>query len=162
VRPTGAYLREAVFNVLAPRITGARVLDLYAGTGAMGLEALSRGAAAATFVDQEVGALRTNLAHLGFGEKAILVRGHALRAVARLAGAARRFDLIYADPPYGASLAARTVAAVEAGGLLAPGGLLLVEHHHKMPLPETAGKLARRRELRHGETIVTFYAETPA
>ncbi len=162
VRPTGAYLREAVFNVLAPRIAGARLLDLFAGTGAIGLEALSRGAGAATFVDQEVGALRANLARLGFGDKAILVRGDALRALRRLAGAARRFDLIYADPPYGANLAARTVAEVAEGGLLAPGGLLVVEHHHKVPLPETAGTLARRRELRHGETVVTFYGERPA
>jgi 16S rRNA (guanine(966)-N(2))-methyltransferase RsmD len=161
VRPTGAYLREAVFNVLAPRIPGARVLDLFAGTGAIGLEALSRGAAAATFVDQDAGALRVNLARLGFGDRAILLRGDALRTVARLAGAVPRFDLIYADPPYGAGLAARTVGAVAAAGLLAPRGLLLVEHHHKLPLPETAGTLVRRRELRHGETVVTFYGETP-
>ena len=162
IRPTGAYLREAVFNVLAARIAAAQVLDLFAGTGAMGLEALSRGAAAATFVDREVAAIRANLARLGFEGRAAVIRGDGLRATARLGAAGRRFDVIYADPPYAADLAARTVAAVAAAGLLAPGGLLLVEHHHKMLVPEAAGALGRRRALRHGETQVTLYAGAQA
>jgi 16S rRNA (guanine(966)-N(2))-methyltransferase RsmD len=158
VRPTGAYLREAVFNVLAPRLPGARVLDLFAGTGAMGLEALSRGADAATFVDRSLASVGVNVAHLGFRERATLVRGDALRVLSRLGREGRRFELIYADPPYGVALLARTVAAVAAAGLLAPGGVFLVEHHHKDPAPEAAGALIRRRDLRHGETTVTIYA----
>ncbi len=162
IRPTGAYLREAVFNLLAARVPGAQVLDLFAGTGAMGLEALSRGAAAATFVDRDVAALRANLARLGFAGRATVIRGDGLPALARLASAGRRFDVIYADPPYAADLAARTLAAVATAGLLAPGGLLLMEHHHKVPLPEASGPLGRRRALRHGETQVTLYAEAEA
>lgn len=160
VRPTGAYLREAVFNVLAPRIGEARILDLFAGTGAMGLEALSRGAAAATFVDRHAAALEANVARLGFRERSIIVRGDALRALSRLGKEGARFEVIYADPPYDAFLVGRTVAAVAAAGVLAREGVFLVEHHHKDPAPERAGTLARRRDLRHGETTVTIYAQT--
>lgn len=159
VRPTGAYLREAVCNVLAPRLPGARVLDLYAGTGAMGLEALSRGAAEATFVDRDVAAVRSNLARLGRGREATVLRGEVLRVVARLGAAGRRYDVIYADPPYGAGLGARTLAAVAAARILAPGGLVLLEHHHKDPAPDRGGCLRRRRDLRHGETVVSLYSE---
>ena len=162
IRPTGSYLREAVFNVLAPRIAGARVLDLFAGTGAMGLEALSRGAQTVTFVDRDVTAVRANVARLGFRERATIFRGDALRAPARLGEAGRQFDVIYADPPYGADLGGRTLAAVAAASLLAPGGILLVEHHHKVRVPEAAGPLVRRRDLRHGETMVTLYDGAPA
>ncbi len=160
VRPTGAYLREAVFNVLAARIGGARVLDLFAGTGAMGLEALSRGAAAATFVDRDVATVAANVVRLGFRDRATIIRGDAARALARLGAAGRRFDVIYADPPYAGDVARRTVEAVAAARILAPGGVLLVEHHHKVPVPEAAGTVGRRRALRHGETMVTLYAET--
>ena len=158
VRPTGAYLREAVFNVLAPRIPGACVLDLFAGTGAVGLEALSRGAAAATFVDRHAAALEVNVARLGFRDRATILRGDAWRALARLAAAGLRFDVIYADPPYAGDLAGRTVTAVAAARLLGPGGILLVEHHHKVPVPDLVGSLGRLRTLRHGETAVTLYA----
>lgn len=161
VRPTGAYLREAVFNVLAARIPQARVLDLFAGSGAMGLEALSRAAAAVTFVDRDVSAVRANVARLGFGGRATVVRGDAARVLARLGAAGRHFDVIYADPPYAGDLAGRTVAAVAAAGVLAPGGVLLVEHHHKVPVPEAAGTVGRRRVLRHGETMVSVYDQRP-
>ena len=161
VRPTGSYLREAVFNVLAARIPGACVLDLFAGTGAMGLEALSRGAAAVTFVDRDVSAVRANVARLGFGERAAIFRGDAARVLVRLGAVGRRFDVIYADPPYAGELAGRTLAAVGAAGVLAPDGVLLVEHHHKVPVPEGAGTLGRRRTLRHGETCVTLYEDLP-
>lgn len=159
LRPTGAYIREAVFNILAPRVAGARVLDLFAGTGAMGLEALSRGAASATFVDRDVAAVRANLVRLGWRDRATVIRGDVLRAVGRLGASGQRFDVVYADPPYAGGLADRTVRAVGGAGLLAPGGLLLVEHHHKVPLPDAAERLVRRRDLRHGETGVTLYAE---
>jgi len=157
LRPTGAYLREAVFNVLAARTPEAHVLDLFAGTGAMGLEALSRGAAAVTFVDRDVSAVRANVARLGMGRRATLIRGDAARTLARLGAAARRFDVIYADPPYTGDLASRTVAAVAAADVLAPGGVLLVEHHHKVPVPEAVGLVSRRRILRHGEAMVSIY-----
>ncbi len=159
VRPTAAVLREAVFNVLAARIPGAHVLDLYAGTGAMGLEALSRGAASATFVDRDVAAVAANVAQLDVRERVTVLRGDVGRTLGRLAAAGRRFDVIYADPPYAGDLAERTVAAVAAADVLAPGGVLLVERHHKVPVPEAAGTVGRRRTLRHGETCVTLYED---
>ena len=162
VRPTGGYVRQAVFNLLAPRVPGARVLDLFAGTGAVGLEALSRGAAAATFVDRHVAGVAANVARLGCRDQAEIIRGEVLRVVARLGAQARSFEVIYADPPYAGGLAGATAHAVGAAGILARGGLLLVEHHHKTPVPEAAGPLARRRDLRHGETMVTLYAEAGA
>ena len=162
IRPTGAYLREAVFNVLTARIPGSRVLDLYAGTGAMGLEALSRGAAVVTFVDRDVLAVEANVARLGLRDRATIVRGEGTRALARLGAAGRRFDVIYADPPYAGDLAGRAVTAVAGAGVLAPGGVLLVEHHHKVRVPEAAGGLRRRRAIRHGETAVTLYEREDA
>lgn len=128
LRPTPDRLRETLFNWLAPRIEGARCLDLYAGTGALGIEALSRGAASCTFVERDADlarALRENLARLGAGEAQVLV-DDALAFLAR-GSAARTFDLAFVDPPFAADAWTRTLAALEAGGWLAAAALVHVE-----------------------------------
>lgn len=165
-RPTSDRVREAIFNILGPPPPGARVLDLYAGAGGLGLEALSRGATAAVFVDEAAAAyrcIRENADRLGFGERARVVKAPVQAALARLAATGQRFEWIFADPPYATDEAARTVAAL--GGphaaLLAPGAVLVVEHDRRRPPPERAGVLARTDIRVYGDTAVSFYEKEP-
>jgi 16S rRNA (guanine966-N2)-methyltransferase len=142
-------------SAVAGEIPGARILDLFAGSGALGLEALSRGAEHATFVEQGPGALkalRENLELLGAEGRATVVRGDALRYVAgREAGA---FDLAFADPPYGEGLAA---ALVERFAERPFAHLLCVEHRRDDALPELPGARSRR----YGDTVLTFLPASP-
>jgi 16S rRNA (guanine966-N2)-methyltransferase len=149
-RPTTDRVREAWMSAVAPHLPGARILDLFAGSGALGLEALSRGAAHATFVDESARALkvlRENVAALGAGDRATVVRGDAVRHAAGLPP--RAYGIAFADPPYGAGLAA---ALVEAFAATPFAGLLCVEHGRGDPLPELPGARTRR----YGDTLLTF------
>lgn len=165
VRPTADRVKESLFNVLAPRLDSSSFLDLFAGSGAVGIEALSRGAARAVFVDANPASLRlvqANLAATGLaaaGHHALL-RADALRAVADLAAQGERFDLIFLDPPYGKALLPPVLAAL--GPLLAPEGWVIAEHHHRDPLPERAGELVRFRQMTFGETVLSLYAHAAA
>lgn len=127
VRPTLALTREAVFNICQHQIQGARFLDLYAGSGAMGLEALSRGASHATFVEKagsSLSAIKQNIALLKEEAHATLIAGDVLKAIPTLI---RPFDLIYVDPPYGKGLGALTLDAIDRFPLLAEEGTLFIE-----------------------------------
>ncbi|HEY8393902.1 MAG TPA: 16S rRNA (guanine(966)-N(2))-methyltransferase RsmD [Thermaerobacter sp.] len=160
VRPTSDRVKQALFNVLAARVPGSRVLDLFAGSGGLGIEALSRGAREALFVEADprvAGILKENLAALGAGDRATVWRQDVFSAIAKLAGDARRFDLVLADPPYRRGLATRTVEAVAAAGLLAAGGLLVIEHDPREELPEAGAALERVRADRYGDTCLTYY-----
>ena len=158
-RPTAAKVRQALFNILAERVAGAVVADLYAGGGTLGIEALSRGAASCLFVEQRrqaLGALRENLASLGLGARARVVATDAGRAGGWLAGLAP-LDLVLADPPYGQGQVARLAALLAAGGLLAPQGLMVIEHSPRERPPLLAGlALADRRA--YGQTELSFLA----
>jgi 16S rRNA (guanine966-N2)-methyltransferase len=152
IRPTSDRLREALFNVLAHAygdpVTGARVLDLFAGTGALGLEAISRGAAFALFVDSGAQAralLRENIAALGVGGVTRIFRRDATRLGA--AHPLEPFSLVFADPPYGQGLAERALASARAGGWLTPDALIVVEEsaQSKFAPPEGFAELERRR-----------------
>jgi 16S rRNA (guanine966-N2)-methyltransferase len=149
-RPTTDRVREAWMSAVADAIPGARVLDLFAGSGALGLEALSRGAERATFVESgapALRALRANLAALDAEDRAAVVRGDAMRYLAGLSSDA--FDLAFADPPYGRDLAAGVVRRF----LETPfARLLCVEHRVSDPLPRVEGA----RERRYGDTVLTF------
>jgi 16S rRNA (guanine(966)-N(2))-methyltransferase RsmD len=158
LRPTSDRLRETLFNVLAPRIAGARVLDGFAGTGAIGIEALSRGAAHVTFVDRDPRALalvEENLRRCRVSDRYAIIRaayGPAATRRLELAG----FDLILLDPPYdGAGLDA---IVAEGADLLAPDGLLVVEHARRGAAPASAGGLARVRQVASGDSMLSFYA----
>jgi 16S rRNA (guanine(966)-N(2))-methyltransferase RsmD len=157
VRPTSDKLRETLFNVIGPRIDGARVLDGFAGTGAIGIEAISRGAVQVTFIDQDRRALaliRDNLAHSGAGTGYTVVGGDVVRTVTALPSA-DRFDIILLDPPYDA---ADLQAIVEtAGDRLEPGGLLALEHARRREAPREAGRLVRVRDLTAGDSALAFY-----
>lgn len=164
IRPTSEFLREALFDILGARVQGAEVLDLYAGTGALALEALSRGAAAATLVEVNPAHLRTaraNALALGCQDRCRFLRMEGVAAVALLARQGRRFNIILADSPYAGDLAEATARAVARHGLLLPGGLLVLEVSSRTALPERLPPLARARTRRHGDSALLFYAAEP-
>ena len=154
-RPTGDRVREAAFNLIGP-VDGATVLDLYAGSGAMGLEALSRGAASAVFVEADRDACRTierNLDKLGLTGATVLCRD-TLRALAAEAAAGRRYDLVLLDPPYGSFSTMQTSLATYLPAVLADDGLVVVEtgarEHPELPLAE-------RTSRTYGSARVTLF-----
>jgi 16S rRNA (guanine966-N2)-methyltransferase len=160
LRPTSDKLRETLFNILAPRLPGARVLDGYAGTGAVGIEAISRGAAMVTFVDTDRRAqalIAENLAHCGIESGYTLIRAGVERAVDDLAVAssAASFDIVFLDPPYDEQ-ADRVIAA--AAQVLAPSGVLVLEHARRRAAPELAGRLVRARQVTSGSSALSFYS----
>jgi 16S rRNA (guanine966-N2)-methyltransferase len=163
-RPTSDRVREAMFMALEP-LVGLRVVDLYAGSGALGIEALSRGAVHATFVESEAvtrRVLRDNLTALGLGDRAAVLALTLPRGLAKIGAALTEADLVVLDPPYRGTLALETLEALGEPGVLRPGATVVVEHHGKRELPERAGALARRRTRRFGETVVSTYgAEGP-
>ena len=159
VRPTSDGLRETLFNVIGERVTGARVLDAFAGTGAIGLEALSRGARHVTFVDRDrrAAALAAdNVARCGAGEACAIIRADvaALRP-----GAPGAFDLVIADPPYEGTDLERILAML--GPLVAAGGLLVLEHAKRRVAPPRVGALARVRQVVSGDSALAVYACRP-
>jgi len=184
-RPTSDRLRETLFNVLAPRIEGAAFLDLYAGSGAVGLEAISRGASRVAFVERAPAALKVlngNLERLGIGTG---VRVHAKSVSAFLRGVAgpnpklgespkpkqnprpeenpkpERYEVVFLDPPYDAAEEYAITLGLLGGtaaGILAHGGVVIAEHRRKQALDERYGNLARTRLLEQGDAAMSFYA----
>jgi 16S rRNA (guanine(966)-N(2))-methyltransferase RsmD len=163
VRPTPDKVKGAIFSSLGEAVVGARVLDLYAGSGALGIEALSRGAAGATFVDQSrscAEAIRKNLAAARLKEAATILQSDINRAVRQLAGEPR-FTLVLADPPYAkqpgrASLAQQLLDNADLAAVTEPGGWLLLEHYKGDELkPPPAWQFSRQQ--RHGDTLVSFF-----
>jgi len=159
VRPTSDKVAGALFNSLAARLEGARVLDLFAGTGRLGIEALSRGAREAVFVERDTrtaAVLRANLASAEVAAHGAVRRGNALTEIAALAGEGRQFDLILLDPPYGRGLQRDTLRRVAATTVLAQGGLVIAEGHWRDDPGEVPG-LEQVRSSRYGETAVWVY-----
>jgi 16S rRNA (guanine966-N2)-methyltransferase len=159
LRPTSDKLRETLFNIVAPRIRGARVLDGYAGTGALGIEAISRGVAHVTFVESDRRAqalIADNLSHCGIVDGYVIIRSSLVRALADFDGIP--FDLVLLDPPY-EERADGPIAA--AGRHLAARGLLVLEHARRRPAPEAAGKLVRTRQVISGDSALSLY-EAPS
>ena len=174
-RPTSDRLRETLFNVLAPRIAGARFLDLCAGTGAVGIEALSRGAEHVTFVDQSrrmCGVIEANLSALNIEPETVVVvntetKGFLQKIAKQLepsltvrlmARRSRPFDIIYFDPPYSADYYSTVNLISDTGGqLMTDEAVLIVEHHKKKDLADEYGLLKRYRELKQGDSILSFF-----
>jgi 16S rRNA (guanine966-N2)-methyltransferase len=161
LRPTSDKLRETLFNVLAPRIGGARVLDGFAGTGALGIEALSRGAAHVTFIELDRRAqalIADNLARCGIVEGYTIVRASVSQGLsrARVRPDFAPFDIVLLDPPYGDPLEAALQGVPE---VVAPGGLVLLEHARRRPAPQQVGPLVRVRDLASGDSGLAFYSD---
>jgi len=163
-RPTSDRLRETLFNVLAPRIEGAAFLDLYAGSGANGIEAMSREATKVVFVEKAVpavAAIRANLKSLEIREGWQLETRSAATAVTRLVEVKQCFDIVFLDPPYKAADEYALVLGLLGGesmALLAEGAIVIAEHHRKQRLEEEYGKLRRYRLLEQGDAALSFYA----
>jgi 16S rRNA (guanine(966)-N(2))-methyltransferase RsmD len=168
-RPTSDRLRETLFNVLAPRIQGSAFLDLYAGSGAVGIEALSRGAASVAFVERvpvALAALRANLAKLEIGEGFRIHSGSVGSWLRRSEkGSSQAFDLVFLDPPYDAGeeyAATLGLLGGAAGQFLNPGALVIAEHRgkggSKERLEDQYGALERTRLLVQGDAALSFYA----
>ncbi len=160
IRPTAAKVREAIFNILGEAVREARVLDLFAGTGALGIEALSRGAQAAVLVEEHPAALqvlRRNLEALNLGDRASVLPLPVLTALKKLAAQGRHFELVFMDPPYGAAAATATLAALAAGDLLPPQAWVVAEVSRRETLPESSGTLFLQELRRYGDTQVAFY-----
>ena len=164
-RPIGDRVKQTLFAILDLDLPGARVLDLFAGSGAAGIEALSRGAASATFVERDAKAcsvivanlVRTRLA----GSAAIVVKADALGWLSGPGAAAHPFDLVIADPPYDEpATMLRALEGLEAA--LAPGARVVAKHFWRDPPPAVIGLLASERERRFGETALTFYRRQEA
>lgn len=161
LRPTSDKLRETLFNVLAPRVLGARVLDVFAGTGALGIEALSRGASWVTFIEADRRAERLiaeNLAGCGLREGYAIIRASADRAFKTIVSAGPTFapfDIILLDPPYDFSTVSALTGVDE---LLSDSGVAVLEHARKMSSPETSGRLVRTRVLTSGDSSLSFYS----
>lgn len=160
-------MRETLFNVIAPRIQGVRFLDLCAGSGAVGIEALSRGAAHATFVDRSrkmSGLIEANLELCRIEkDERLVVQAEATvflkQAMRRIRGGKDgRWDIVFFDPPYAIDyLEVLGVFGTPTAGLLTENGLLIAEHHHKKELPDGIGNLHRTRILKQGDSALSFY-----
>jgi 16S rRNA (guanine966-N2)-methyltransferase len=170
-RPTSNRLRETLFNVLATRIRDAVFLDLYAGSGAVGIEAFSRGAAHVTFVERAPAALkvlRNNLARLAIDRGFHIHPGSVsalLRTAARALPKSQLYEVVFLDPPYDkAQEYAATLEWIGKAdcGILAPGALVVAEHRRKQPLEERYGRLKRKRLLEQGDAALSFYATESA
>jgi 16S rRNA (guanine966-N2)-methyltransferase len=165
LRPTSDRLRETLFNVLGPNVSGARFLDLFAGTGAIGIEALSRGAEEIVFIENHAPAaklIRQNLDSLDIRSGFTVLPMDVLRGlemlVTRLKGADTGFHYIFLDPPYAAAEDyARVLKFLGAAHLLVPGGIVVAEHRRNFDLPEQAGALRRMRILKQGDASLSFY-----
>ncbi len=160
VRPTADRVRAAIFSMLAHRgaLAGARALDLFAGSGALGIEALSRGARDAVFVERSRNAakiLRENLAELGLTERSRVLVSEGAAALRSLAAARERFELCFLDPPYAAGLAAPALAQIAALGLAAPSARLVAETDRRHP-PGPIEGLHVELERRYGDTLITI------
>ncbi|GAC1339647.1 MAG: 16S rRNA (guanine(966)-N(2))-methyltransferase RsmD [Myxococcales bacterium] len=156
-RPTADRVRQSLFDRLGQRCDGLAVLDLFAGTGALALEALSRGAASATLVERDRGAceaISANIEALAYGARCVLVRDEVALALPRLGREGRAFDLVFADPPYALKACQATLDALRRCGLLAPRARVVLEREKREPLAAPPGFALEER--RYGDTIVAI------
>jgi 16S rRNA (guanine966-N2)-methyltransferase len=161
LRPTSDRLKQTLFDILGTRVAGARVLDGFAGSGALGIEAISRGAADVVFVDHDpraIALVAANLERCGVTSGYVMIRDDFPGGLRRLP-AGRQFELILLDPPYESDAASLLEAAA---GRLAANGTLVLEHAKRRPAPERAGQLACLRRLIAGDSGLAFYGEPAA
>ncbi len=156
VRPTSGKVKQALFNILGDRVIDADFLDLFAGAGGIGIEALSRGARQATFVDssrESLAIVRGNIEQTGFGSRAHTELSQAETFLKR---PSESFDIIFLDPPYADEIQP-LLELIAATGKVIHTGIVIAEHFKKQPSPEQAGSLVLYREARYGDTVLAFY-----
>jgi 16S rRNA (guanine966-N2)-methyltransferase len=161
MRPTSDRLRETLFNVLGPTVKDSLFFDLYAGTGAIGIEAISRGAREVIFVESHAKTaqlIRTNLASLKLREGTEVLEAPVTRGLEKLAGRHLLADFIFLDPPYDQpDEYMETLEFLDASHLVAPEGIVIAEHERKLELPEFFTRLERTRLLEQGDAALSFY-----
>jgi len=165
VRPTSDRAKEAVFSILTNKLYGARVLDLFAGSGGLGIEALSRGASYCLFADasrRSLDLVRRNLQHCKVEEKTAVAAGDYQRTLGSLGrrigeGLEEPFDIIFLDPPYDAGYLEEAIRGIAEGGLLADGGVIVAEHRKQTSLPETLCGFVKTKERRYGVVSRSIY-----
>lgn len=164
-RPTSEKVREAVFAILGPPAADTQVLDLFAGSGALAIEALSRGAASATLVESARGALvtlRANLRDLGLADRTTVVATDVLAYLRGARGPGGPWTWVFLDPPYASTLGTDALALLGADGdRLAPGAIVVIEHDRRHVPPDTTGTLVSMDRRRYGDTHVSFYRREP-
>ncbi len=162
VRPLTDQVREALFNILGARVVDSSFLDLFAGTGAVGIEALSRGASIALFVEmnrQVVAMIRENIELAGFADRTEVYAVDVLRAINILRGKRASFDIIFLGAPYDSPVLEKALDKLAEASLLKPDGLLIAEHRKHQPVAQSYGRYEKCREARYGETMLSFYKE---
>lgn len=161
LRPISDRAKETLFNILGERVVGADFADLCAGTGSVGLEAISRGAKAVTFIERNercIAALKENISRCRCKHQAHVIHSDVQVALRRLVKVGKKFDIIFADPPYKGQLALKLLHLLSQNlSLLADGGLIVIRHSVKCSLPDECGLLKRLRAHRVGEGIFSFY-----
>ncbi len=160
VRPMMDRVKESLFGHLGAKVEGSRVLDLFAGSGSLGLEALSRGARSCVFVEESPAALavlRRNVQTLAVGAQAKMVRGEVLRALARLARQGGAYDLIFSDPPYNKGLVKKTLLALDASDILRPDSWVVVGHARQEPPEEALQALVFEETRFYGQACLSFF-----
>lgn len=158
-RPTADRIKESVFNILGGSLQNKRVLDLFAGTGALGIEALSRGASSAVFVDQakaSLFAIRYNIRELGLEDRTRVIHWNILKNLNCLIPERDAFDLVFLDPPYETNAVAPTLAGLLSCGALTSGARVVIEHSSREPIVHAMDKLVLMDQRRFGKTLVSF------
>ncbi len=165
LRPTSAKVREALFDILRTEIEGSIFVDLYAGSGTVGLEALSRGAGKAVFVEPDarrLGTIRRHANEFGFHEKVLVFEGRAEEFLRKMPVGKESFDIFFVDPPYQSEEIQKILPMIEEKDLLRNDGIIIAEHFFKKKLPEAVGKLRVKRSYRYGDTMLTLYKKGDA
>jgi 16S rRNA (guanine(966)-N(2))-methyltransferase RsmD len=161
-RPTTDRVKESIFSMINPYIIDSIVLDLFSGTGSLGIEALSRGAEKAYFIDHNknsINVIKENIQYTNFEKKSTVLFCDAQRAIKELALGKHEVDIVFMDPPYLKGLIIPSIQAIETEGILKREGIILVEHDLKDSLPEYVGKFKKIKEKKYGNTLITIYSE---
>jgi 16S rRNA (guanine966-N2)-methyltransferase len=159
-RPTADRVKESLFNIIAAYIPDAEVLDLFAGTGNLGIEALSRGARSAVFVDKSrecMQVIQENLEHTKFFEAGTIIVDEAANALVRLSTGGRKFDVIFLDPPYKKNFIQEALDFMAKNDIIRDDGVIVAERDADDVLPEDVGRLHKARDQRYGDTVLSFY-----
>lgn len=161
VRPMQDRVKESIFAILSEKCVGSRVLDLFSGSGSIGLEALSRGAKEVIFVEHNpicITTIKKNLESIGVRQDVQVLRLDSLVAIKKLGKEKAAFDIIFLDPPYGMGLIEKSLIALDKYAIISPSGVVISHHFKKELMPQSIGKLHLYRQTSYGDKIISFYS----
>lgn len=161
-RPTSDKVKESIYNIINPYIYDARFLDLFSGTGNMGLEAVSRGAEKAVLVEKHrpcFKIIQDNITKTRLGDRVELLKSDVYTAIKRLSSENEKFDIIFMDPPYSKDLVRPCLEGISNGNLLDDDGIIIIEHDTKDLIEDKIGNLVKYREKKYGNTMISFFSK---